>query len=408
MPQPPLRPAGPASGAHRLAGLDALRGLAALSIAVLHVWLYTTTTSAERTGVTEGFLHELRLALPLFFVLSGFLIYRGWVTSVLDGQPRPRLRRYAAARIRRLGPGAWACLLITAPFLVAHDDVRGVSVPDAAALPLFAVFAQAFHPQTAARLNPPMWTLTVEASFYLALPLLGALALWLARRRPGRRALLAPAAVLAAAGFAWNAWLASRDPSIVLSSALPALAPCFAAGMAAAALAHGRALSPVAVRALLVTGALLVLADGWWHESGTAAASSAGRIVRDAPAAVGFALVLAAVAHAARPGRVLAARPLTWLGERSYGVYLWHMPVIYGLRANGVFPEGAFTPALALVLVGTLPVAHLSWTLVERPALRRRRRPQHHAEPRRHPGPGVHHPPFPGVAMDVRPAALRA
>ena len=408
-PSPPS--AGPACGPHRLAGLDALRGLAALSIAVLHVWLYTTTTSADRSGVAEGLLHELRLALPLFFVLSGFLIYRGWVASVLDGRPRPRLRRYAAARVRRLGPGAWACLLLTAPLLVALDDVRGVSVPDAASLPLFAVFAQAFHPQTAARLNPPMWTLTVEASFYLMLPLLGALALWLARRRPGRGALLAPAAVLATTGFAWNLWLTSRDPSIVLASALPALAPCFAAGMAAAALAHGRVLSPVVVRSLLAAGAVLVLADGWWHESGTAAASDAGRIVRDAPASVGFALVLAAIAHAAAPGRLLATRPLTWLGERSYGVYLWHMPVIYGLRAAGVFPEGDTPLALLVTLALVLPVAHLSWTLVERPALRWRRRPRDHAGQRhhhRHTGPNVHHHPFPGVAMDPRHAALRA
>jgi len=404
MPLPPLPPAGPATGTHRLAGLDALRGLAALSIAVLHVWLYTTTTSAERSGVVEGFFHELRLALPLFFVLSGFLIYRAWVAAVLDGRPRPALRRYAAARARRLGPGAWACLLVTAPLLVTFDEVRGVSVPDAAALPLFAVFAQAFHPQTAAQLNPPMWTLTVEASFYLVLPALGALGLALAHRRPGRVALLAPAVLLGAIGFAWNVWLTRRGTSIVLSSALPALAPCFAAGMVAAVLAHGRALSPAIVRALLATGALLVLTDGWWHESGTAASTDAGRVIRDAPAAVGFALVLAAVAHATRPSRLLAARPLTWLGERSYGVYLWHMPVIYGLRASGTFPEGDLALALAAVLAVTLPIAHISWTLVERPALTWRRR----RAPRAHPRPNVHHHPFPGVAMDVRPAALRA
>lgn len=398
----PSRSAGPASGTHRLAGLDALRGLAAAAIVVLHVWLYTTTTSADRSGFAEAVVHELRLALTLFFVLSGFLIYRAWVAHLLDGRSRPALRRYASARVRRLVPGAWACLAVSVPALVALDHVRGVQVPDAGLLPLFAVFAQGLHPETVARLNPPMWTLTVEATFYLLVPALGALAVALVTRVPalrsrGRVALLVPALVLALAGTAFNVWLLSRPPSLVLASALPALAPCFAAGMAAAALAHGRTAGRGAAWVLLAGGAALVGLNGWWHESGLASGSDAGRVVRDAPAAVGFALVLTAVAHGPRPSRVLSWRPFTWLGERSYGVYLWHMPVIFLLRAGGVFPEGRLLPALLVVALVVLPVAHLSWTLVERPALRWRRRPA--------PRPVGTRPPVPQRAGRARPAS---
>jgi len=358
-----------ASGSQRLAGLDALRGLAAIAILVLHVWLYTTSTSSERSSLLEGVLHELRLALPLFFVLSGYLLYRGWVGAVLDGRDPPRMRRYVSARLRRLVPGAWLCLVVTVPLLLALEHVRGVDVPAVELLPLFAVFGQAFHPGTVAELNPPMWTLTVEATFYAVLPLLGALALLLSRRRPSRGALLVPAVLLVLLGTAWNVWLAGRPASLVLASALPALAPCFAAGMAAAVLGHGRSLGRTPVTALVAGAALLVVLNGVWHESGAASASDAGRIARDGLAAAGFALLLVAVAHAARPSRVLGSRPLAWLGERSYGVYLWHMPAIFVLRGTGLFPEGMTVPAILAVLAVVLPVAHLSWTRVERPML---------------------------------------
>lgn len=363
-------PAAGRSAPSRFVALDALRGLAAVTILVFHVWLYTTTTSADRAGLGEGVLHELRLALPLFFVLSGFLLYRGWVAAVLDGRGNPNLRGYCSARVRRLVPGAWLCLAICVPLLVAFDDVRGVGVPDLELVGLFAIFGQALHPDTVGRLNPPMWTLTVEAAFYLLLPLLGAIALRLAGRARSRPALLVPPALLAAAGTAFNIWLTGRPGSLVAMSSLLALAPLFAAGMTAAVLVHRRTLAPRAVAGLALTGILLVLADGWWHESGTAALTDAGQIVRDLPAGVGFALLLAAVTHGRRPPRLLAARPLEWLGERSYGVYLWHMPAIYVLRGVGLFPEGRTAPAALAVLAVCLPIAHLSWTRVERPLLR--------------------------------------
>lgn len=387
------------SGTQRLAGLDALRGLAALTIIVLHVWLYTTTSSAERSGVVEGVIHELRLALPLFFVLSGFLLYRAWVGAVLDGRGAPRLGRYLSARVRRLVPGAWLCLLVTVPLLLLLEGVRGVDVPAAELLPLFLVFGQAFHPETVAEYNPPMWTLTVEASFYLALPLLGGLGLLLARRRRSRAALLVPPLVLAVAGTGWNLWLAGRPSSLVLASALPALGTCFAAGMAAAVVGHGRALGRPAVVALALGAVSLVTLNGVWHETGAASSSDAGRIWRDSLAAVGFALLLVAVAHARRPSRLLESRPLAWLGERSYGMYLWHMPAIFALRGAGLFPEGQTVPAVVAVLAVVLPVAHLSWTRVERPLLtagrRRRAAPARPATPDVHPRPAGRRRPVP-------------
>ncbi len=324
--------------------------------------------------MVDGVVHELRLALPCFFVLSGFLLYRGWVAAVLDERDPPSVRRYLAARGRRLVPGAWLCLLVAGPVLIVLlDDVRGLTVPPLELLPLFGLFLQGYHPDTIATLDPPMWTLTVEATFYVVLPVLAVLALLPARAAAGaphrRAALLLPAVVLAVAGTLFNVWLVARPGDVVLSSSLLALAPLFAAGMAAAALGHGRTLGRGATWSLVAAGAALVVLNGWWHESGTAGATDAGRVWRDAIAGVGFAAVIAGTAHAARAPALLRSRALEWMGERSYGIYLWHMPAIYFLRGAEVFPEGRTAPALLAVLAVTLPIAHASWTWVEKPLL---------------------------------------
>ena len=67
----------------------------------------------------------------------------------------------------------------------------------------------------------------------------------------------------------------------------------------------------------------------------------------DLPAGIGFALMLWSLAH--RESRVLSAKPVVWLGTVSFGVYLWHYPVLYALQMHERMPE-RFVPAIALVL----------------------------------------------------------
>ena len=82
-------------------------------------------------------------------------------------------------------------------------------------------------------------------------------------------------------------------------------------------------------------------ADAWWHHQGT---GMTGHVVRDLPAALGFAAVVAAVA--ARPPAVLSRAPLRGLGTISYGLYLWHLPVLLWLRFEGLMPGGFVVPWL--------------------------------------------------------------
>ncbi|HVL94571.1 MAG TPA: acyltransferase [Solirubrobacteraceae bacterium] len=373
----------------RSTALDALRGAAALGVFVFHAWLYTMARPDASARSTPGdfALHELRLGLVLFFVLSGFLLYAPWAAGRAPG-----LAAYARRRAARILPAYYVALAGSVVLLWPLAGEPGVRLPAAEDLPLFAVFAQNYGRDTVMRLDPPMWTLAVEVSFYAVLPLLGALALLLPA---GRRAQsLLPLALLAA-GVAFNWWLSVERPGVVHAKTLPAMLPYFALGMLAAVLAHARAPGRRTRAAMLAGGAALVAADALWHVLRDAAGAPVepAMIVRDVPAAAGFALVVVAAATATGtvrgPTRALAA-----LGTVSYGFYLWHVPVLLFLRAHGLLPLS--TPGAALVGgAASLVVAAASWRLVERPAIAWARRSRRVRERRwviRQPRPGRHTP----------------
>ena len=90
-------------------------------------------------------------------------------------------------------------------------------------------------------------------------------------------------------------------------------------------------------------------------------------MVRDLPAALGFAAVVAAVA--ARPPAALSCAPLRGLGTISYGLYLWHLPVLLWLRFEGLLPSAGFVGPWVEVAALSTVVAIASWVLVERPVI---------------------------------------
>jgi len=123
-------------------------------------------------------------------------------------------------------------------------------------------------------------------------------------------------------------------------------------------------------RWLLLIGSGAVLMDAALHSglAPTPIVPLISQTLRDFPAAVGFAAVVAAVAGGPRRRLVLTSPPLVGLGIVSYGVYLWHLRVLLALRSENALPLHLI-PALAVVLAITVAIAAFSWLALERPIL---------------------------------------
>jgi peptidoglycan/LPS O-acetylase OafA/YrhL len=349
---------------NRLLALDGLRGLACAGIVLLHVWMYDhgVAGGGGEKNLLDLVIGELRLAVPLFFALSGFLVYRPFVAAALDGRGAPSLRTYAVRRAARILPAYWVTV-IGAFFLLRAID-HPSQVP-AGQLPAFLLFAQNQDPDTVNRLDPPLWTLCVEVSFYLLVPLVGLLALWLGRARGRQLALVGALAALGAALIAAAAlahWPHTTTTSLVTNLT------SFAAGMFGAALVHRRELRRTTALAMLLAGVALIVGDGVWH-AGAIGSQQLRDIGADQPAALGFGLVIAALHGSQLRAGPLATAPLTTMGTLSYAAYLWHFPMIYALRHFELWP-GNLALAYAATMAVTCTIALVSWRVLEQPIIR--------------------------------------
>lgn len=358
-------PAGTA-GTPRLAhqpALDGIRGLAVAAVVVSH--------AGAPAWLPGGFL-----GVSLFFTLSGYLI-ASLVLAEVERTDRVDLWGFWARRMRRLVPA----LLVTVVGVVALS--RAITLPDSTRAELLGglgyvanwvqiasgrSYAELFQAPSAVT---HLWSLAIEEQFYVVFPLL---VWWLVRRRPGalRRAFVLGGLLVVAVGVAW---VRAVDDAVFAYYATPARAPEIAVGVVLAGLWPMGAVaawwreSPVAARrpraaqlaaagaaAIVVTAAAwrtTDLSDGWVGGGGLALF-----------AVVSGVLVLAASA----PGpltRALGCGPLAALGRISYGLYLYHWPVVVVLSAPRVdwdpVPLFAARTAIALAL------AVVSAAVVERP-----------------------------------------
>jgi peptidoglycan/LPS O-acetylase OafA/YrhL len=371
---------------------DSLRALAALSILLLH--------GTGRAGILldtplHPFLANLYFGVAVFFVISGFLLYRPFVRAHVAGARSPDVRRYALRRLLRIVPAYWAAL--TAVGVVLASSV----VFDPANAFLLYGFGQIYKSSTSFLGIGAAWSLCVEMTFYAMLPAF-ALAV---RRLPGRtpeaalRNHAAALGVLAVVGMAWTAWAVGRSDinstaAKPLLNVLPAYLDTFALGMGLAVVSvwlAEHADRPRLAAALERHGdTAWLVALGLWLVSIPVARdpeyvpmSGAAYVVKH----VLFGLAAAAVvlpAVAGRPSvgrvrRLLAHRWLLWIGLISYGVYLYHQPVYallskVGYGADRLPGSAALLVDVGLALVLTIAVAAASYYVVERPAMNLRRR----------------------------------
>ncbi len=363
--------------------LDGVRALAALSVLAFHVWTY-------REGRPHGELHALgdqvlwqaNGGLIAFFVLSGFLLYRGFARAALTGAAAPSVGRYALRRGARILPAYYVCCAGCVVLYLAAGPT--MILPSAGQLPLFAVFAQNYSLDTLMQLNPVLWTLAIEITFYAALPLLALAARRLGRIHPAGHALFLMGLIGVTVAWHWLAYTFAWGQ--IPTKVLPFWLGHFALGMLIALwLEHRRAVGRArigagATAALMGSGWALVVLQGVWRYSvptGTVPRALFATLLT----ASGFALIVAAAGAGRGPAMGwLRWRPLAGIGVVSYGLYLWHLPLLLVLREAGVLPD-ALLPR-ALVVFGTaLAAAALSWRLVERPALRWATRTRLHGSP---------------------------
>jgi peptidoglycan/LPS O-acetylase OafA/YrhL len=336
---------------------------------------------------------RLAISVPVFFVVSGFVLYRPFLAGQAGLAPRPSLARYARGRVLRIVPGYWVAMTA----LAIYPGLTGVFTGD---WWRYYGFLQIYSPRTEPLGLPPAWTLGVEVVFYAAVPFVALLAARvpldrLAAAGPLRHDVASRIHLLALGGLilastAFRVWAMRASPTSTLTIWPPALIGWFAGGMLLATLSTRRQAAghptdrgrggPVAATACWLAAALAVVAlaallpEQLFPPHEPALRFALENLTYVAIATVFVAPAVGVVGRGGLPALVLSWRPLRLIGVISYGIYLWHYPIIQTLHDHGLGDSGTLsTVELTVVALGLASVAATaSYVLVERPALRLR------------------------------------
>ncbi|OBK50369.1 acyltransferase [Mycobacterium sp. 1081908.1] len=345
-----------------LPAVEGMRACAAMGVVVTHVAFQTGHSS----GAAGRLFGRFDLAVAVFFALSGFLLWRGHAAAARGLGPRPRTGHYLRSRVVRIMPAYLVAVVVILTLLPDADHAS----PTVWLANL--TLTQIYVPLTLTGGLTQMWSLSVEVSFYLALPLLALLA----RRLPaGARV---PAIVaLAALSWAWG-WVPVHGPSgINPLNWPPAFFSWFAAGMLLAEWVHcgvgvpHRLARHRIVMAVVAALAYLVAASPLAGPEGLVPGTAAQFAVKTAAGSlVAFALVAPLVLDRVdTPHRVLGSTPMVTLGRWSYGLFIWHLAALAMVfPVLGTFPfTGRMPSVLALTLIFGWAIAAVSYALVESP-----------------------------------------
>ncbi|MFG2970616.1 MULTISPECIES: acyltransferase family protein [unclassified Streptomyces] len=327
----------------QVAGLDGLRGLAALYVVLFHCWLYTFPGYPDSSAPfwLDGLMFG-RLAVVFFLVLSGFSLA---ISPARHGWRLTGVGEFLRRRAWRILPPYWAALALSLAVSWFVVPASHFGPPTGATALVYGLVAQDVF--TAPTPNGAFWSIGVEAELYLLFPLL----LFLRRRRGAVVLAVCVTLPVAAGGLL----AAHANPVEGDNWLAPHLAPVFAAGVIGAGIVTASdrvrrlpwgwlaALAALPVLALgIVRGSVWTVDHYFWIDLAIAPAMT---------------MLLAAVATG-RPAvlvRLLTARPVHRLGGFSYSLYLIHLPIVLAVIrrvaphfvARGL-PTFCFTLAVAL------------------------------------------------------------
>ena len=366
-------PADAAARRARLAGLDGIRGLAALYVVINHVFLRAFPGyPVDHAPFWAGWLIYGRFAVVVFIVLSGFSLA---LSPARHGWRLDAMTAFVQRRARRILPPYWAALAFSLAVAWLIVPQPGNGVPDVKSVLVNGLLVQnivgAHSP------NAAFWSMAVEAQLYIALPLL----LLMVRRSSGAVMLVTVAIVVAALGI-FGPHVPRLDTFVIQSP------PDFAALFAVGVLAAGIVGADSAQRSwpwpwLALAAGVPVLATVWLQGSVWTADHLYWVDLALGPA-IACLLVGLATSRPAPLLRVLDARPIRSLGSFSYSLYLTHAPIVAIVCVSilsGRVPRGVpfFLVSLALVLPLTIGFAWGFSAVFEAPF----RQPRRSLEPTR-------------------------
>ena len=351
------------SGQRYMPGLDGLRALAVLAVIAYH----------EQLGWAPGGL----LGVGVFFTLSGYLItdllLGHWVA---DG--RLNLGDFWLRRARRLLPALFVMLAVVTAWVTVVSPSRLATLRGAvAAAATYSSnwFYIATHSSYFARFAPPgpfdhLWSLAVEEQFYLVWPwllLLGVCCLR-SRRLSALRWLALPTLALAAGSAVLMLMLyhPGYDPTRVYEGSDTRACGLLVGAALAMVWPSRRPAGPARWARVLLDGAgiagLAVIGLMVWRVGQYSPFTYQGGLVLLSVATAG--VVGAAACPGSLVGVALGWRPLRWIGVRSYGIYLWHFPVIV-LTSPANSAEDL--PRAVVQVAASVGLAALSWRFIEEP-----------------------------------------
>lgn len=369
-------------GAVHFPCFDGLRAIAALTVICVHTTFASGFTGRSGLG---RYTSRLEIGVEVFFVISGFLLYRPFAVDHFGGKPALPMRTFWARRLRRIIPAYWVAFLLVT-YVLHADTVRHAWY----SLFIYLGFAQIYSPHYALTGVTQAWSLCTEMSFYLMIPLWA----WLlgrTRRSVDRqlRAELLGVLGLTAISLAYRIPVLSFHTPLAetMPNWLPAYLDQFALGMTLAVFsawlaATGRRPAWLSHRALPwvcwagAATAFVAVSNIGLPWTPVTASPVGPSLVRQTLYGV-FALCMVAPAvfgpqDRGLPRRLLRFRPLALVGVVSYGVYLWHeawMNLWFKWTGDRLFVV-PWPEILGFVTVLAVASASLSYVLVERPMQR--------------------------------------